>query len=90
VRRNRPRITLTIPELVIALGLLTYGIGALGFAVFGAGFFFWLFILSVAASPFVALVLRRRRRQIARRRAARRRVRVSAYTDPWLEWEEAA
>lgn len=90
MRRDCPRVALTVPELLIALGLVVYGIGALGFALFGPGFFFWVVILSVFASPFVALGLRRRRRQIERRKAARRRVRVSAYADPWLEWEEAA
>lgn len=90
VRRSRPRVALTIPELLIAVGLVVYGIGALGFALFGPGFFFWLAIFSVFVSPLVTFALRRHRRQIARRRVARRRVRVSAYADPWLEWEEAA
>lgn len=89
-REDNRKVVLTVPELVTVAALVLYGIGTLAFALFGGAFFFWLFVLSVVASPFALVALRRRRRRILRRRAARRRARVATYRDPWLEWEEAA
>lgn len=71
-------------------GLLLYGVGTLGFSALGPMFFAWLAVLALPASPLVALSARRRRRRLARLRAERRRVRVASYSEPWLEWEEAA
>ena len=90
MRRDRPRIAFTVPELAAALGLVLYGVGALAFTLFGAAFFLWFFVLSTAAAPLLGLLLRRRKRRLARVRAARRRARAAAYAEPWLEWEEAA
>jgi heme exporter protein D len=90
VRRDRPRFAFTIPELYAVLALLVYGIGTIGFALFGAAFFFWFVLATIVTAPFVAVSVRRRRRRLQRLRAARRRARVSAYADPWLDWEEAA
>lgn len=89
-RGDRRRFVLTVPELVTVSALVIYGIGTLAFALFGGAFFFWAFVLSVVASPFVLVALRRRRRRILRHRAARRRARVATYAETWLEWEEAA
>ena len=89
-RRPRPKIALTVPELAAVGGLVLYGFGALGFALFGVGFFFWLVVLACVAAPFATVAARRRRRRLERLREARRRARVAAYSEPWLEWEEAA
>jgi hypothetical protein len=90
VRRPRPKIVLTVPELLVVCGLVLYGVGALGFAAFGPLFFVALAALVVPAAPFAAAAIRRRRRRLARLRAERRRARVASYSEPWLEWEEAA
>lgn len=90
MRRDRPRIAFTVPELLTVLALVLYGTGTLGFALFGPAFFAWLVALGACAVPFVVVSARRRRRRLARLRAARRQARVAAYPDPWLEWEEAA
>jgi len=79
-----------VNELYAVVALLVYGIGTLAFALFGAAFFFWFLVLALGASPFVAVGIRRRRRRLRRRRAARRRARVAAYSEQWLDWEEAA
>jgi hypothetical protein len=90
VRRDRPKIALTVPELLVAFGLVLYGVAAAGFVLLGPMFFAWLAVLVVFASPVVAVSARRRRQRLARLRAARRRARVSTYAEPWLEWEDAA
>jgi heme exporter protein D len=90
VRRDRPRFALTIPELYAVASLLVYAIGTLGFALFGAAFFIWFLLTTIAAAPFLAVSVRRRKRRLQRLRAARRRARTTAYSEPWLEWEEAA
>jgi hypothetical protein len=77
-------------ELYAVIAILVYGIGTLAFAVFGAAFFFWFLILALVASPFVVISLRRRKRRLRRLRLARRQARTAAYSEPWLEWEEAA
>lgn len=90
MRGNRPKIVLTMPELYAIVSLLVYGLGTLAFVVFGAAFFFWSLALALLAAPFAILSVRRRRRRLRRLRAARRRARVAAYSEAWLEWEEAA
>jgi membrane protein implicated in regulation of membrane protease activity len=87
VRQDRSKIVLTIPELLVVLGLLAYAVGALAFALFGPMFFAWLLAIAVVVSPFSAFAARCRRRRLARIRASRRRARVTAYRELW---EEAA
>jgi hypothetical protein len=77
-------------ELYAVLAIFVYGVGALAFAIFGAAFFFWFLVLALFAAPFAAVAVRRRRRRLQRLRAVRRRARTAAYSEPWLEWEEAA
>jgi hypothetical protein len=90
VRQDHPRrIVLTIPELVVVLGFLAYGVGALAFVVFGPMFFAWMLTLAVVATPFALYAKRRRQRRLSRLRAARRRTRLATRTEPWF-WEEAA
>jgi hypothetical protein len=77
-------------ELYAVVAILVYGFGALAFTLFGAAFFFWFLLLVLFSSPFAAVAIRRRRRRLRRLRAARRRARTATYSEPWLEWEEAA
>lgn len=90
MRRGRRRIVLTVPELGAVTALLVYGIGAVAFALFGAAFFAWLFVLALVVAPFAVVAVRRRRSRLAQLRAARRRARAAAYQERSLEWEEAA
>jgi hypothetical protein len=77
-------------ELYAVAALLLYGVGTLAFVLFGAAFFFWFLTLALLAAPFAAIAVKRRRRRLRRIRSARRRARVAAYSEPWLDWEEAA
>jgi hypothetical protein len=77
-------------ELYAVLAIVVYGVGALAFTIFGAAFFFWFLLFALFAAPFAAVAVRRRRRRLQRLRAVRRRARAAAYSEPWLEWEEAA